>query len=130
MATSLLTAEGGPASIPVEFVQTSCHQQVQSAESYQSAPSTPQKPTTNVATIAYPTTAITATQQQLQQQQKGAPVNNNETDLNGSLGRTDPQTLRHGVSNVNVATAQSLGSGVNSQQQHSAGVSVMRELCL
>ena len=106
MATSLLAAEGGPASIPVEFVQTSCNQ----SEAYHSAPSTPQKSTANTVTIAY----TTAQQLQQQVQQQGATVS--KTNLNSSL-QTD-QNLHHSVA------AQSIGSG-NASQQHSVGVSVI-----
>lgn len=104
MAASLLAAESGPASIPVEFVQTSCSQ----PETYPPAPSTPQKSTTNTVTIAY------TTAQQLQPQGASAT----ETNLNSSL-QTNNQSHVTGV-------AQSLGTGSTSQQ-HSVGTSCLND---
>ena len=106
MASSLLAAESGPSSIPVEFVQTTCNQR----ETYQTSPSTPLKSTTNTVTIAYTTV------QQLQPQ-PGATAT--ETNLNSSL-QTNNQSIVGDVT-------QSLGSG-NTSQQHSVGTSRLNDI--
>ena len=105
MAASLLATESGPASIPVEFVQTSCNQSAETA--YHVTPSTPQKSATNV-TIAYST--------QPQPLQQGATAKT--SNLNDSLQAG--QSLHHNIT-------QSIAAGITSQQ-HSVGASVISKI--